>query len=510
MNAIAAVRESVYDVLNSWRKDGVPDAWDRQPPTDKEIVDGVKSRLGSRGSEIAGNMRRCASHVFALNDRERFRNDPCLLHFLLSERVQDRYAATVGSAPRGATVAALVADVHGYDFFRIETVEAWSTIVQPRYHFPPAVTAEIDLIVRQRIAKGACVLIPEARYDEILIEIITGLWLGLYFLGERYDTLWSVVARLAANDTGGLPTGCAVFKAYGDVYRDVRQAAEEMRFRTRPDGNRFLASNFRVRAVVKWSVLFGEAFFIPGKGADGGQGNTAFDLTPPDLRSLGALYLYWQALRYVRTQLPITLLMRRQRLYDVVHSQDESRWPEAVSWFKLAFGKPDAPYIGPQPYDEEPQHKICAWYRSPRNMPQAPVADLYLSRHTSVLAVNDATVDDLDLHNAVVGPRMGAASGGYVPEPRSGQATEDQGAPSVAGELPFSGRRLHGDLLASYNYAFRQLSVRARQRLEEAAGGTNLWEHDIVDVIALVYGDRNTHGCPDSDIRAATEAAGTL
>ena len=56
---------------------------------------------------------------------------------------------------------------------------------------------------------------------EPLLKYLSGVWLGLYFLGVPFIHPWEPVARHA--ERNGYQRGPAIFKAAGDVYREARR-----------------------------------------------------------------------------------------------------------------------------------------------------------------------------------------------------------------------------------------------------------------------------------------------
>ncbi|WP_028218648.1 hypothetical protein [Paraburkholderia oxyphila] len=60
--------------------------------------------------------------------------------------------------------------------------------------------------------------------NECYVELLTGAWLGLYFLGVPDGRPWSVVRHWAEHQGGGLPNGACVSKAIGDIVRDAFRA----------------------------------------------------------------------------------------------------------------------------------------------------------------------------------------------------------------------------------------------------------------------------------------------
>ena len=57
--------------------------------------------------------------------------------------------------------------------------------------------------------------------EDTLIELLTGAWLGLYFLSTPFVHPWERALRIAQG-SGGLPGGACLSKAIGDLYRHSR------------------------------------------------------------------------------------------------------------------------------------------------------------------------------------------------------------------------------------------------------------------------------------------------
>jgi hypothetical protein len=73
----------------------------------------------------------------------------------------------------------------------------------------------------------------QGRFDEFLMEQLTAVWLGLYFLSTPLGHPWERVQRIA-EEQGGYPAGACMTKMIGDVYRRLRQerhyyAAEQVK-----------------------------------------------------------------------------------------------------------------------------------------------------------------------------------------------------------------------------------------------------------------------------------------
>jgi len=156
------------------------------------------------------------------------------------------------------------------------------------------------------------------------------------------------------------------------------------------------------------------------------------------------------------------------------------------SWFRLAFGDADDDFCGPVSANTRnyllDNADSCtnwvAWY-SMNVDPNQIHPDLRSSRHTVVLAIKDEEINNLELQNAACGPRIGAASGGNVIKWTHRDAKPEPSR--LAGELPFSGRRLYGDILASYNYAFRLLARQGRDWTEHGQ------DELAIDVMERIY-----------------------
>lgn len=60
--------------------------------------------------------------------------------------------------------------------------------------------------------------------NECYVELLTGAWLGLYFLGVPDGRPWDIVRTWAEYEGGGLPSGACVAKAIGDIVRGAFRA----------------------------------------------------------------------------------------------------------------------------------------------------------------------------------------------------------------------------------------------------------------------------------------------
>lgn len=63
--------------------------------------------------------------------------------------------------------------------------------------------------------------LPADRFDEVVTDLLTGLWLAMYFVGVPIGSAWERAVQIAEGG-GGFPHGACANKAIGDVYRSAR------------------------------------------------------------------------------------------------------------------------------------------------------------------------------------------------------------------------------------------------------------------------------------------------
>lgn len=229
-------------------------------------------------------LRRFGTYLVSLGDRHHFRGDPLLLAWICKPEQQLRLQALQAS---GAYPASRITRADLGKIFD-DGGDTWR--ICKRSHAAAYGTGLLPLSdVRQALNRSEGLLWPAARYDELLMTLLTGTWLALFFLGERWDVLWSIVIRLARSQSGSLPDGCCITKAIGDVFRDTQERLD----RSLPEA-RSVFSRLRAKATSLDA-------FCPFKADEIGH-----ELAPVEFGGLGRFYVFWMIVRYVRVEEPVS------------------------------------------------------------------------------------------------------------------------------------------------------------------------------------------------------------
>jgi hypothetical protein len=146
------------------------------------------------------------------------------------------------------------------------------------------------------------------RYVEVLMEYLTGVWLGLYFLGMPMAQLWDGVRRLA-EQVGGVPSGPCTYKYIGDIYRTARQQVIRERGEWVERGQPATTAEFmKVQPVLvltyrPLALLEDDIARAPVR-----------NLTPATLQSLGQRYAVLQMRLYTQQSFPINYFVPKRAL----------------------------------------------------------------------------------------------------------------------------------------------------------------------------------------------------
>lgn len=146
----------------------------------------------------------------------------------------------------------------------------------------------------------------ETRMDEWLMEQLTAMWLGLYFLSEPMGHPWEQVRRIA-EEQGGYPIGACVTKLIGDVYREARieQNACGLHAEVFAKGGDLVKDVVPVLVLSAHpSALMKELLIRDDEGK----------LTPHSLHVLGRCYSLFQLRLYVSDGRPINYIVTPQVL----------------------------------------------------------------------------------------------------------------------------------------------------------------------------------------------------
>ena len=164
-----------------------------------------------------------------------------------------------------------------------------------------------------------------------LIELLTGVWLGLYFLSTPFVHPWEKALRIAEG-SGGFPGGACLSKAIGDLYRLSRQAGirDFGRFKDMATAPKCIACA-GVLVLDLYPLSLNERLFKPGSE---NASRTLADV----LIAISTCYELLQLRLYVEEGLPITYILP----FKAIGEATDPKAPEAAEgrrvkmWLALA------------------------------------------------------------------------------------------------------------------------------------------------------------------------------
>lgn len=233
-----------------------------------------------------------------------------------------------------------------------------------------------------------------------LMRDLTGVWLGLYFLGTPFPHPWEPVARYA--ERHGYDRDGGIFKAAGDVYRSARRALQ-------PSGGGRVA-----RPPLMVLDLGPLAYRQVVRLAEGGSaGSSAMDLSAI-VRALGACYEMLQLRLYVRAGGPIEHVILEETLRALV-GKSVGNIQDMVALAMHVYGSLPAKSADQGIVIVKPDQVA---YESLAKMPScvlAPGEGVYRSRLTANggASGNRVTDDQLFLYRQTLGQAVDPQAGGH-------------------------------------------------------------------------------------------------
>jgi hypothetical protein len=103
--------------------------------------------------------------------------------------------------------------------------------------------------------------------NECYIELLTGAWLALYFLGLPDGRPWNIVRNWAEHQGGGLPNGACVAKAIGDIIRAAFRAHRDAVAGEREQPGELLMHSFLPMVIFPELIREDKLDYHKGQGA---------------------------------------------------------------------------------------------------------------------------------------------------------------------------------------------------------------------------------------------------
>ena len=136
--------------------------------------------------------------------------------------------------------------------------------------------------------------VGEGQLAEFHIDLLTGVWLGLYFLGLPFNDPWDR-ARQIIDELGGYPSGASFNKGIGDVYRTARIIfTRDFNMPAMPAGGN------EVTVLTQRSIGLVPLELLP-----------EIPFTDPLIANLGRSYTWLQLRLYIACDLPLRYYVRR-------------------------------------------------------------------------------------------------------------------------------------------------------------------------------------------------------
>jgi hypothetical protein len=162
--------------------------------------------------------------------------------------------------------------------------------------------------------------------DNIVMEWLTGAWLGLYFLGLPFPHPWEEVGQITESQ-GGIPSPICIRKAIGDMYKMARLMYNEDYINRQDDLTMY---------VLAENPLILDYTLVQNPDPQEHQSDSGLNYVPPVIQELALKYAYLQLKLYTRSKLPITYLVK-QNTIEYLFKEKALNLEESRQWFKSFF-----------------------------------------------------------------------------------------------------------------------------------------------------------------------------